>query len=124
MEKVEKGIVMKVSSVQKYSYTPSNKGSFVKDYAFKELSKKLNGPEKDSFETIIKDIENTTDDHRWWFDTSSLHHGKMKIARIGIIGKDGNPKKPGYFLDREENTLKLFKKLAQWYENNVEGFKK
>ena len=115
---------MKISSIQSYCCAPSHKGSFVKDYAFKEITKKLNSAEIDSFDTIIKDIENTTDDHKWWFDTSSLHQGRMKIAVIGMIGKDGTPKKPGYFLDKEENTLKLFKKLAQWYENNVDGFKK
>lgn len=114
---------MKISSVQNYSYTPNYKGSFNKDYAFREFHKSLVGTEKDTFETIIKNIENTKDDNWWWFDFKKIHGGAIKLAIIGKLNPDGTPRYPGYFLDDEKNALKLFKKLAEWYKNNVEGYK-
>ena len=67
---------MKISSVQNYSYTPNYKGSFNKDYAFREFHKSLVGTEKDTFETIIKNIENTKDDNWWWFDFKKIQKEK------------------------------------------------
>ena len=115
--------IMKINPAQNYAQTPNYKGSFFKEHAFKELEKSLNSTEKDTFNKIIKSIEDTKDDHNWWFDISSLHNGSLKIAVIGQLNKDGTPKKPGYFLDEAKNALDLFKKLSTWYKNNVEGYK-
>ena len=114
---------MKINTVQNCNFTPNYKGSFFKDNAFKEFERSLTGADKDTFEHIIKSIENTKDNHNWWFDVSSLHHGSLKIAVIGQLKADGTPKKPGYFLDEKKNSLELFKKLAVWYKKNVEGYK-
>lgn len=114
---------MKIYAVKNCDYTPNYKGSFFKEGAFRELEQKLTGPEKDVFERIIKSIESTKDDHNWWFDTPSIHNGTMKLAVIGQLNKDGTPKKPGCFLDKAENSLELFKKLATWYKKNINGYK-
>ena len=113
---------MKIYSIQ--NYTPSYKGSFVKDKAIKEFEKSLNNAERDVYENIIKNIENAKDENKWWYDTTSIRQGKVKLAVIGRMNSDGTPHKPGYFLDEAKNSLELFKKLAIWYEKNIEGFKK
>ena len=114
---------MRVDSVQNYCCAPNHKGSFFKQGAFKELERSLTGSDKDAFERIITSIENTPDNNSWWFDTPSIRNGKMKLAIIGKLNKDGTPQKPGYFLDEKKNSLELFKKLEQWYKNNVKGYK-
>ena len=113
---------MKIYAVKNCDYKPNYKGSFFKEGAFKELERTLTGSENDAFKRIIKSIENTKDDHSWWFDTPSIHNGTMKLAVIGQLNKDGTPKKPGCFLDKAENSLDLFKKLAMWYKKNVNGY--
>lgn len=115
--------IMKISPAKNCDYAPNFKGSFVKEGAFKNLEKSLTGTEKDTFNKIIKSIEDTKDDHQWWFDISSLRNGRLKVAIIGQLKKDGTPKKPGYFIDEAKNSLDLFKKLSTWYKNNVEGYK-
>ena len=74
---------MKIDVVKNYNYVPNYKGSFVRDGAFRELEKSLNGTEKDIFETIIKNIENAKDNNQWWFDFSKIRNGSMKLAVIG-----------------------------------------
>ena len=113
---------MKILAVQNCDYKLNYKGSFFKEGAFRELEKSLKGTDKDTFEHIITSIESTKDGHSWWFDTPSIRNGSLKLAVIGQLNKDGTPKKPGYFLDEKKNALELFKKLATWYKNNVEGY--
>jgi len=113
---------MKINAVQNYNYSPNYKGSFYKENAFKKLEQSLTGPDKDTFNKIITSIENTKDNHRWWFDTPTIRNGSMKLAVIGQLNEDGTPKRPGYFLDEAKNSLKLFQQLATWYKNNVEGY--
>ena len=93
---------MKIYSVNNYSYMPNYKGSFFKEGAFKELEKNLKGKDKDTFEKIITNIENTKDNHKWWFDTPSIRNGRLKLAVIGKFNEDGTPQKPGYFLDEKK----------------------
>ncbi len=112
---------MRVNSVNN-CYAPNFNGSFFKGSAFNRLEKSLTGSDKDTFEHIITSIEKTKDDHSWWYDVSSIRKGSLKIAVIGQLKKDGTPKRPGYFLDEEKNSLELFKKLAIWYKKNVEGY--
>lgn len=114
---------MRVSSIQSNCSVPSYKGSFFKEGAFERLENSLTGSDKDTFESIIKNIEDTNDDHSWWFDTQSIRNGRLKLAIIGQFKKDGTPIKPGCFLDEAKNSLELFKKLSTWYKNNVEGYK-
>lgn len=114
---------MKICCAKNYNYAPNYRGSFVTGGAFRELKQSLNSTEKDIFETIIKNIENTKDDNWWWFDFQKIHNGTMKLAIIGKMKKDGSPQKPGYFLDEAKNSLELFKKLATWYKKNIEGYK-
>ena len=114
---------MKINAVQNYSYAPNYKGSFFKEGAFKELENSLTGSEKETFNKIIISIENTKDNHNWWFDTPSIRNGRLKLAVIGKLNEDGTPQKPGYFLDEAKNSLELFQKLAAWYKKNVEGYK-
>lgn len=114
---------MKINSVQSSDFMLSHKGGFLKDNAFKRFEKSLNESEKDKFEKIIVSIENAADENKWWFDTTSFHNGKLKVAVIGRLNKDGTPKRPGYFLDEEKNALDLFKKLSNWYKNNIKGYK-
>ena len=115
--------IMKICSAQNCDFTPNYKGSFFKERAFNELEQSLSGIEKDTFEKIIRNIEKTKDDHHWWFDITSIRNGKTKVAVIGKLNKDGTPKRPGYFLDEAKNALELFKKLSNWYKNNVKGYK-
>ena len=103
---------MRVSSIQSDNFALNYKGSFLKDGAFKRFESSLAGSDKDTFEHIITSIENAMDNHSWWFDTTSIRSGRMKLAVIGQLKEDGTPKKPGYFLDEEKNSLELFKKLA------------
>ena len=103
---------------------PKFKGAFYKKGAFQELENSLKGTEKDTFEAIIRNIENAKDEYMWWFDITRISNGGKKIAVIGKLNKDGTPKKPGYFLDEAKNALNLFKYLSKWYEKNVEGYKR
>ena len=114
---------MRVSSIQSNCDVPNYKGSFFKEGAFEKLENSLTGSDRDTFESIIKNIEEANDDHSWWFDTQSIRNGRLKLAVIGQFKKDGTPIKPGYFLDEAKNSLELFKKLSTWYKNNVEGYK-
>ena len=114
---------MKIDSVQNYCCVPNFKGRFFKEGAFRQLENSLTGSDKDTFNRIVKNIEETSDEHSWWFDTSSIRNGRMKIAVIGQLNKDGTPRRPGYFLDEAKNSLELFKRLEIWYKNNVEGYK-
>ena len=114
---------MRVNPIQNHCCALSYEGSFFKEGAFERLENSLTGSDKDTFESIIKNIENTNDDHRWWFDTQSIRNGRLKLAIIGQFKKDGTPIKPGCFLDEAKNSLELFKNLSTWYKNNVEGYK-
>ena len=113
---------MKVSSIQNYDM-PNCKGSFNRDYAFREFEKSLSGKDKDTFETIIKNIEESKDNNWWWFDFKKIRNGAEKLAIIGKMNPDGTPRTPGYFLDEAKNSLDLFKRLGIWYKNNIEGYK-
>lgn len=114
---------MKIYNAQNYNYTPNYKGSFYKQHAFKELENSLTGSDKDIFEHIITNIENAKDDNHWWFDIKSIHNGAVRIATMGLLKKDGTPRKPGLFLVEAENSLDIFKNLAKWYKNNIESYK-
>ena len=114
---------MKIDSVQYCCYAPAYKGSFCKGGSFKELERSLMGSDKDTFEHIISSIENAKDDNNWWFDTKTIHNGAVKIATMGLIERDGTPRRPGLFLVEAEKSLAIFKNLARWYKNNIEGYK-
>lgn len=114
---------MKIFAVQNCDYKPSYKGKFFKEDSFRELEKTLTGSDKDTFEHIITSIEKAKDDNQWWFDIKKIHNGSIKIATMGLLKKDGTPRKPGLFLVEAKDSLDIFKNLSRWYKNNVEGYK-
>ena len=114
---------MKIFAVQNNDFTPNYKGKFVKQNSFRELEKSLTGPDKDTFEHIVTCIENAKDDNHWWFDIKSIHNGAVRIATMGLLKKDGTPRKPGLFLVEAKDSLDIFKNLSRWYKNNIEGYK-
>lgn len=114
---------MKIFAVQNCNYTPNYKGSFFKQAAFKELEKSLTGSDKDTFNHIVTSIEDAKDDNRWWFDIKKIRNGAVRVATMGLLEKDGTPRKPGLFLVEAEKSIMIFKNLSRWYKNNVEGYK-
>ena len=114
---------MRVSAVHEHNCALNYRGSFFKEASFRELQNSLKGTEKDTFEHIVASIENAKDDYSWWFNTKTINNGTVKIATMGLLEKDGTPRKPGLFLVEAKDSLDIFKNLSRWYKNNVEGYK-
>ena len=114
---------MQIQRVQ--NNNTSFKGSFFKDYGFRRLEKNLSNKEKEGWHKIVKDIENSNDNYRWWFSFAKLPNSSEEWARIGRMDPFGLPYRPAMFIadvKKDSDAITAFEHLHNWYKENVKGF--
>ena len=98
-------------------------GRFLKNVHFRQLEQHLYGTQKESFEKIIRDIEETKDNHVWAFSVEKM--GAVRVARLSRIDEKGVPCSADFATEykSDSSSLELFERLRRWYKYAVKEFK-
>ena len=110
---------MLVQKIQNNNYSNNTKftAHLVDSGALRRFEYSLTNAEREVFDSYIRVIEGAKDNTNYIFDIMHIMRPKSvrKIAVISVQNKDKTIQNPPILAEKAENTMNLFKRLAEHY---------
>ena len=101
------------------------RGQVYKNRSLSRLEQNLSDEHRGSLNGIIKGIESSGDNYRWFFEFYKPCDNTVEYAYLDLIKPKGHvyPKIFYTKLEKDSDALKVFEQLREWYIRSMKDYR-